>query len=46
MHDCIFWYVAIYAGDGKIVEAQSTEAGITNNKNVQYHTILAIRRML
>lgn len=39
-------HVAIYAGDGKIVEAQSTKAGITNNRNVQCHTILAIRRLL
>lgn len=39
-------HVAIYAGDGEIVEAQSTKAGITNNRNVQCHTILAIKRLL
>lgn len=38
-------HVAIYAGGGVIVEAQSTKAGITANRSVQCHTILAIRRL-
>ena len=33
-------HVAIYAGGGVIVEAQSTKAGITANRSVQCHTIL------
>lgn len=39
-------HVAIYAGDGAIVEAQSTKAGIAANRSVQCHTILAIRRLV
>lgn len=39
-------HVAIYAGGGVIVEAQSTRAGITANRSVQCHTILAIRRLV
>lgn len=39
-------HVAIYAGGGKIVEAQSTKAGITANRSVKCHTILAIRRLV
>lgn len=39
-------HVAIYAGGGRIVEAQSTKAGITDGRSVQCHTILAIRRLL
>ena len=39
-------HVAIYAGGGVIVEAQSTKAGITANGSVQCHTILAIRRLV
>lgn len=39
-------HVAIYAGGGVIVEAQSTKAGITANRSVQCHTILAIRRLV
>ena len=39
-------HVAIYAGGGRIVEAQSTKAGITDDRSVQCHTILAIRRLL
>lgn len=38
-------HVAIYAGGGIIVEAQSTKAGITKRRSVQCHTILAIRRL-
>ena len=39
-------HVAIYAGGSVIVEAQSTKAGITANRSVQCHTILAIRRLV
>lgn len=39
-------HVAIYAGGGVIVEAQSTKAGITAKRSVQCHTILAIRRLV
>ena len=39
-------HVAIYAGDGIIVEAQSTRAGITCKRSVKCHTITAIRRLL
>lgn len=39
-------HVAIYKGDGKIVEAQSTKAGITNYRSVDCHTITAIRRLV
>lgn len=39
-------HVAIYAGGGVIVEAQSTKAGITANRSVKCHTILAIRRLV
>lgn len=39
-------HVAIYAGDGIIVEAQSTRAGITCRRSVKCHTITAIRRLL
>jgi cell wall-associated NlpC family hydrolase len=38
-------HVAIYAGGGLIVEAQSTKAGITNTRSVNCHTITAIRRL-
>ena len=39
-------HVAIYAGNGKIVEAQSSSAGITSNRSVTCATITAIRRVL
>lgn len=39
-------HVAIYIGNGCIVEAQSTATGITCNRLVDSHTILAIRRVL
>lgn len=39
-------HVAIYIGNGKIVEAQSTRAGITSNRPVTCNTITAIRRVL
>jgi cell wall-associated NlpC family hydrolase len=39
-------HVAIYAGGGLIVEAQSTKAGITNTRSVNCHTITAIRRLV
>ena len=38
-------HVAIYKGNGLIVEAQSTKAGITNNRKVTCHKITAIRRI-
>lgn len=39
-------HVAIAMGNGRIVEAQSTSAGITSSRSVNCHTILAIRRVL
>lgn len=39
-------HVAIYIGNGNIVEAQSTRAGITNSRQVNCHTITAIRRLV
>lgn len=39
-------HVAIYIGNGCIVEAQSTRAGITSYRSVNCHTITAIRRLL
>lgn len=39
-------HVAIYIGNGCIVEAQSTKAGITSYRSVKCHTITAIRRLL
>ena len=39
-------HVAIYDGSGGIVEAQSTRAGITNNRAVNCKPIIAIRRLL
>ncbi|MBQ6814653.1 MAG: C40 family peptidase [Lachnospiraceae bacterium] len=39
-------HVAIYMGNGYIVEAQSTKRGITCNRILECHTILAIRRVL
>ena len=40
-------HVAIYAGNGKIIEAQSGKAGITDNRNLQHgRKILGIRRVL
>ncbi len=39
-------HVAIYIGNGLIVEAQSTKAGITSYRSVNCHTITAIRRLL
>lgn len=43
---CYSGHVAIYAGGGKIVEAQSVATGITNYRSVDCHTILAIRRVI
>ena len=43
---CYSGHVAIYAGGGKIVEAQSTAAGITNNRSVNNKKIITIRRVL
>lgn len=39
-------HVAIYIGNGNIVEAQSSRAGITCNRPVTCNTITAIRRVL
>ena len=39
-------HVAIYIGNGCIVEAQSTRAAITNTRPVNCHTITAIRRLV
>lgn len=39
-------HVAIYIGNGKIVEAQSSKAGITSYRSVTCNTITAIRRAL
>ena len=36
-------HVAIYNGQGGIIEAQSSQAGITNDRNVDANTITAIR---
>lgn len=43
---CYSGHVAIYAGGGKVVEAQSTKAGITNNRDVGCKNIITIRRVL
>lgn len=43
---CYSGHVGIYTGAGTIVEAQSTRAGITNNRSVNNKTILAIRRVI
>ena len=39
-------HVAIYDGKGKIIEAQSSSAGITNNRSVTSSFIYAIRRFI
>lgn len=39
-------HVAICIGNGKIVEAQSTRAGITSYRSVACHTIKGIRRLV
>lgn len=39
-------HVAIYIGNGKIVEAQSTAAGITSNRNLHCRGIIGVRRIL
>ena len=43
---CYPGHVGIYAGNGTIVEAQSSRAGITNNRSIYCHEILAIRRVV
>ena len=43
---CYAGHVAIYAGGGRIVEAQSTSAGITNNRSVYCHNIITVLRVL
>jgi len=39
-------HVAIYAGNGKIVEAQSAAAGITANRSIDCREIVGIRRII
>lgn len=39
-------HVAIYAGNGKIVEAQSKSTGITANRSIDCREIVGIRRIL
>lgn len=39
-------HVAIYMGNGKIVEAQSTNAGITANRSWNNREVIAIRRYI
>lgn len=39
-------HVAIYAGNGKIVEAQSSKAGITANRSIDCREIVGIRRII
>ena len=43
---CYNGHVAIYAGGGLIVEAQSTSAGITTNRSVNCAPIISIRRVI
>jgi cell wall-associated NlpC family hydrolase len=43
---CYAGHVAIYAGNGLIVEAQSTSAGITCSRSVNVHSIITIRRLI
>jgi len=45
MHNGI-GHVAIYIGNGKIVEAQSSAAGITANRSIDCRSIAGIRRIL
>ena len=37
-------HIALYDGNGKIIQAQCSATGITNNRQVQCATIIAIRR--
>jgi cell wall-associated NlpC family hydrolase len=39
-------HVAIYAGNGKIVEAQSKKTGITDNRSIDCREIVGIRRII
>lgn len=41
---CYDGHVAIYDGNGKIIEAQSRKAGITDYRNVNCKAIISIRR--
>lgn len=43
---CYEGHVGLYTGAGTIVEAQSSRAGITNNRSVNNRTIKAIRRVI
>lgn len=43
---CYAGHVAIYQGNGLIVEAQSMATGITNTRSVNCHSIITIRRVI
>ncbi len=43
---CYDGHVAIYDGNGKIVEAQSSKAGITDNRKWNSQTVLTVRRII
>lgn len=43
---CYPHHVAIYRGHGKIVEAQSSRAGITKTRGVRMYKVITIRRVL
>lgn len=43
---CYSGHVGIYAGNGNIIEAQSSRTGITNYRSVYCKPILAVRRVL
>lgn len=43
---CYNHHVAIYAGGGKIVEAQSAKAGITNTRGLRKNKVITVRRLL
>ncbi|MCF0132004.1 MAG: C40 family peptidase [Pseudobutyrivibrio sp.] len=43
---CYPGHVGIYQGNGTIVEAQSKTTGITNNRSVNCHPIITIRRVI
>lgn len=43
---CYNHHVAIYAGKGRIVEAQSSSAGITNTRKIRKWKVITVRRIL
>ncbi len=43
---CYPHHVALYAGNGKIIEAQSKRTGITNTRKLRKNKIITIRRVL